>query len=204
MLNPSLDGGLQNSNFNKSTRINSTQRYLKRYIRMNKLVGNISDEYAIMLLREKGIWWKSFTKDERDFCSYIDELSELVNETVYNSFAIDSIIEAINAQIDVAHSSEFVQAIVIYGRTLTVPHVSSNAPGFCETRDLINFTLDVLFLHDVHVKTQQVYDAWGNIDSVQVPGWYYEIGKVMGQDKMSLALSQLLAHPSQRGDQSLV
>ncbi|RCI01683.1 hypothetical protein CU098_000430, partial [Rhizopus stolonifer] len=121
--------------------------------------------------------WKSFTKDERDFCSYIDELSELVNETVYNSFAIDSIIEAINAQIDVAHSSEFVQAIVIYGRTLTVPHVSSNAPGFCETRDLMNFTLDVLFLHDVHVKTQQVYDAWGNIDSVQVPGWYYEIGK---------------------------
>ncbi|KAI9257428.1 hypothetical protein BY458DRAFT_492393 [Sporodiniella umbellata] len=204
LINPSLDGGLKNSNYVSSTRLKTVQRFLKRYIQMNLLIGNTRDEYAIMLLKEEAEWWRTFSSDEKSVCSSLDNMGKEVCQENYKSFAMETIFKTINANVDVERCNEFVQMIVVYSRTLTVPHIDPLALNHCKIRHLANFTMDVIFLHEVHQKTQSVYNAWGNMDSKQVPGWYYEMGNVLSQDKISRSLSQLLAHPLQRGDQTKI
>lgn len=41
-----------------STRLETIIRFIKRYILMNKLIGNKNDKYAFMLLKEKSEWVK--------------------------------------------------------------------------------------------------------------------------------------------------
>ncbi|KAG1058071.1 hypothetical protein G6F43_000149 [Rhizopus delemar] len=191
-LSPSADGGLTNTNLES------------RYIRMNKLVGNINDKYAVVLLRERAEWWKPFTSDEQIACSYLDELKEEVKNKEYERLDLGSLMKVIETKADLKNSMDFTQAIVVYSRTDIIPDLESSNAECSEIRNLPNVTLDVLFLHNVDDRAQPVFDVWTSLDSERVPGWYYEIANVLGQDKISKALCQLLAHPLQRGDQERI
>ncbi|ORE07801.1 hypothetical protein BCV72DRAFT_261879 [Rhizopus microsporus var. microsporus] len=180
-LSASIDGGLNNTNLKTSTRLETIIRFIKRYILMNKLIGNKNDKYAFMLLKEKSEWWKPFTLDEQEACSYADMLDEQIGSTSYDSFQLESLFKDISVNANLDDKSTFTQAIVIYSRTRVIPERSLNEE-WC-------------------VEAQLVYDAWNDLDSDQVPGWYYEMVKVLGQDNVSKALCQLLAHPLQRGKQ---
>ncbi|KAG0781824.1 hypothetical protein G6F62_008360 [Rhizopus arrhizus] len=203
-LSPSADGGLANTNLESSTRLGTVQRFLKRYIRMNKLVGNINDKYAVVLLKEKAEWWKPFTSDEQTACSYLDELREEVKNKEYERLDLGSLMKVIETEADLKNRMDFTQAIVVYSRTNIIPDLETSHAECFEIRNLPNVTLDVLFLHNVDDRAQPVFDVWTSLDSERVPGWYYEIANVLGQDKISKALCQLLAHPLQRGDQERI
>lgn len=202
-----------------STRLETIIRFIKRYILMNKLIGNKNDKYAFMLLKEKSEWvkkkkdhfvfyleltktqWKPFTLDEQEACTYADMLDEQIDSTSYDSFQLESLFKDISVNANLDDKSTFTQAIVIYSRTRVIPERSLNDEWCVEVRHSSNFTLDVIYLHDLDDQAQLVYDAWNDLDSDQVPGWYYEVVKVLGQDNVSKALCQLLAHPLQRGKQ---
>ncbi|CEI99078.1 hypothetical protein G6F70_000434 [Rhizopus microsporus] len=200
-LSASIDGGLNNTNLKTSTRLETIIRFIKRYILMNKLIGNKNDKYAFILLKEKSEWWKPFTLDEQEACSYVDMLDEQIDSTSYDSFQLESLFRDISVNANLDDKSTFTQAIVIYSRTRVIPKRSLNDEWCIQVRHLSNFTLDVIYLHDLDDQAQLVYDAWNDLDSDQVPGWYYEVVKVLGQDNVSKALCQLLAHPLQRGKQ---
>lgn len=128
-------------------------------------------------------------------------LDEQIDSTSYDSFQLESLFRDISVNANLDDKSTFTQAIVIYSRTRVIPKRSLNDEWCIQVRHLSNFTLDVIYLHDLDDQAQLVYDAWNDLDSDQVPGWYYEVVKVLGQDNVSKALCQLLAHPLQRGKQ---
>lgn len=39
-----------------SSRLETIKRFLKRYVATNKLIGNSSDEYALVLLTDVAVW----------------------------------------------------------------------------------------------------------------------------------------------------
>lgn len=41
-----------------SPRLETVQRFLKRYVKVNEMIGNTSDEYAIITLSDKATWVK--------------------------------------------------------------------------------------------------------------------------------------------------
>jgi hypothetical protein len=91
----------------------------------------------------------------------------------------------------------FVHVIVLYARTNVLPD-RLKKENYSKIRDSPNFAMDVVFMHDQTSDVQDVYDIWNEFDSVINPGWYYETGSQLGKDKLSKALSELIAHPLQR------
>ncbi|EPB84918.1 hypothetical protein HMPREF1544_08277, partial [Mucor circinelloides 1006PhL] len=50
--------------------------FLKRYVATNKLIGNSSDEYALVLLTDVAVWSVDFTTNAFIFNTEIDGISE--------------------------------------------------------------------------------------------------------------------------------
>ncbi|KAG1121671.1 hypothetical protein G6F42_012205 [Rhizopus arrhizus] len=59
-----------------SSRLETIKRFLKRYVATNKLIGNSSDEYALVLLTDVAVWSVDFTTNAFIFNTEIDGISE--------------------------------------------------------------------------------------------------------------------------------
>jgi hypothetical protein len=55
-LGPSANTGQAQSSLYQSSRLETVQRLVKRYVDMNKMIGNRSDKYGIMLLKDEATW----------------------------------------------------------------------------------------------------------------------------------------------------
>ncbi|KAI7897507.1 uncharacterized protein BX663DRAFT_528067 [Cokeromyces recurvatus] len=202
-LRASINTGIKDTNLYYSSRLETIQRFLKRFVKVNKILGNEYDKYAIILLSEKARWWLDFTTDQDEFTVAIDTLC---GETTrkYEKLDTRSIFDEITKHVDLNDTSYFTQIILIYSRDQTMPTLFDiNEKKYADIRNSPNFTFDVIFLHDGKLSTsiQAIYDAWGEFESNIVPGWYYEASLFLGKDKLSKALMQLVSHPLQRSNQ---
>ncbi|KAI8086822.1 uncharacterized protein B0P05DRAFT_635531 [Gilbertella persicaria] len=199
LLRASLNAGKKDTNLYYSTRLETLQRFLKRFLKTNTLIENTKDEYALMLLTTKAKWLVNFTNDINTIYRAIDSLDQSVTEH-YDRLDTQSIFDTLSMHIDIDDDIYFTQVILVYNRDSIVPEP---AHDYQHIRDSPNFVLDVLFLHDrkLSESMQSVYDFWSSLDSDIVPGWYYEAGLWQGKDDLAKALSQLLSHPHQRREQ---
>ncbi|KAG2214346.1 hypothetical protein INT47_000902 [Mucor saturninus] len=201
-LKASANTGIRNTNLYHSSRMESIQRFLKRFANINAMIGNRQDQYALITLAENATWWFGFDTDIQKLSEEISFLDSEVQE--YNlTFDIKSIFSEIEKNADVCDDAYFYHVIVIYARTDVMPYLEQR-DQIAHIRDLPNFVMDLLFLHDASDKVQDVYDLWDHLDSEVHQGWYYESGPVTGKDMLTRALAELIAHPLQRGNQEFI
>ncbi|GAN08502.1 BRISC and BRCA1-A complex member 1-like [Mucor ambiguus] len=195
----SENGGVKDTNLYPSSRLETVKRFLKRYLVINKLIGNDKDEYAIVLLTDVAVWHLGFTVNASIFNTEIDGLSRDRLRT-YTGFDIQSLGDTLNAKLDLQNVDYYYQAIVIYGRS-SLPTLPTNGV-IQDMKKRNNFMLDVLFLHDGFLNTvQDIYDKWDMLDDLERSGWFYECSLFNGKDRIAEALSQLIGHPAYRGAQ---
>ncbi|KAG2234914.1 hypothetical protein BDF21DRAFT_461137 [Thamnidium elegans] len=200
ILNPSAKTGARDSNLYYSSRIETTQRFLKRYANMNEMIGNDKDEYGMITLTDVATWWYDFSPNVSSFNEEIGFLDSQVVEH-YDTLELDigSLFRTIEHYMD---PNSFNHVIVIYGRADVMPE--GNMQIVKEIRKSPNLTMDLIYLHDSTDSVQKIYDFWASLDSEIRPGWYYETGTYLGKDKMAKALCELISHPLQRGEQEML
>ncbi|GAA5814392.1 hypothetical protein MFLAVUS_007888 [Mucor flavus] len=143
-LEPSANTGARDSNLYHSSRIETTQRLLKRYANINQMIGNDKDEYGMMTLTDVAKWWYDFSSDITLFKEEIDLIdSEVVNYCRSFELDIGSFFRLIKGHLD---PDAFNHVIVIYGRTDVMP--KGNTQLAKEMQKLPNLTMDLIYLHD--------------------------------------------------------
>lgn len=197
-VSASHNTGLRQCSVYESTRLESTQRFINRYVVMNKMLGNKDDKYAIVTLSNEATWWYDLSRNSERLKTELSFLESQVTQH-YDQFYTQSLFKVIGDNI--FDDDRITQAIVFYARSDIVPlNITSERDK--ALRDSPNFTLDVLFMHNQSPSVQKVYDTWGELDSTVNEGWYYELGSVTCIDRLAKAMTELLAHPLQRGPQS--
>ncbi|KAL7315844.1 Component of the BRCA1-A complex [Mucor circinelloides] len=201
-LKASGDGGVKDTSLYRSSRLETIKRFLKRYVATNKLIGNSSDEYALVLLTDVAVWSVDFTTNAFIFNTEIDGISEDRLRT-YADFDMQSLADVLNANLQLQNVDYYYQTIVIYSRS-TIP-TSPRNDAFRNIRKKNNFMLDILFLHTGSADSvQDIYDVWNELDDSARPGWYYPCSLLTGKDTIAKAFSQLIGHPAYRGIQAEV
>ncbi|KAI8636785.1 hypothetical protein BD408DRAFT_437590 [Parasitella parasitica] len=146
--------GIKDPNLYNSSRLETIQRFLKRYVAMNKLIGNEADEYAMILLTDIAIWCADFTSNMSIFHNYIDNIS-IAPLNHYYDFDAQSLADTLNDNLNVQNTDFYYHTIVIYSRPTVVPTNMTNNI-FQDMRKRRNFMLDVLFLHDVSAESEVI------------------------------------------------
>ncbi|KAG2193643.1 hypothetical protein INT46_010831 [Mucor plumbeus] len=204
-MKATANGGIKDPHLYNSPRLEIVQRYLKRYVATNQLIGNDEDEYAIILLTDVAIWSLDFTSNRTIFNTKIDAIS-LDSLRNYNDFDTQSLADTLKAHLNVQNSNFYYHTILIYSRSTVIP-AAFRDNAFQNLRKRTNFMLDVLFLHNGLAASklmQSVYDFWSELDDDNRPGWYYESNLFSGKEKVAIALSQLIGHPACRGHQDRI
>ncbi|KAI9275228.1 hypothetical protein EDC94DRAFT_654632 [Helicostylum pulchrum] len=143
-LDPSANAGIRDSNLYQSSRIETTQRFLKRYANINKMIGNDKDEYGMMTLTEVATWWYDFSPNITSFKEEINLIdSEVVKHCDTFELDIGSFFRMIKDNMD---PNVFNHVIVIYGRTDVMP--DGNMQLAKEIKKLPNLTMDLIYFHD--------------------------------------------------------
>ncbi|KAI9358184.1 hypothetical protein BD770DRAFT_410490 [Pilaira anomala] len=145
-LKPSANTGVKDSNL--YYRIETTQRFLERYVRINKMIGNTRDQYSIISLADQAEWWYDFDPDIVKLKAELELLhSQII--TKYDSFDVESLFNVINSQMT---DDFFYHVIVIYARPNVMP--KGRKSNISEVRDSSNMTMDFIFLHDTTESVQ--------------------------------------------------
>ncbi|KAI9243154.1 hypothetical protein BDA99DRAFT_566844 [Phascolomyces articulosus] len=195
MLFPSIDGGINQALSQPRSRLDTTIYQIKRYIAMNRRIAP-NDTYGIIGMTEKAYWMMGFTSEPIVIHKYVESLSLGERCSIFDT---TSLYKVIHEKAALKDENLFVHAVIFYGRTNVVPQPLDKQLNWL--RNHTNFTFDLLFLHDPPHDNdcQTVYDFWIDLEP-SLSSWFFEFGK-LGQSQLTKAMSQLLAHPLQRGDQ---
>ncbi|CAO3618166.1 unnamed protein product [Mucor hiemalis] len=163
------------------------------------MMGNKDDNYGIVTLSNEATWWYNC---DGNADRLKDELSFLDSQVTqhYDHLYTKSIFKAIADNVIIEDDDRITQAIVFYARSDIVP-LNISRDKYKSVRDSPNFTMDVIFMHNQTDDIQKVYDTWNELDSTVNEGWYYAFGQTLCKDRFARAITQLLAHPLQRGSQ---
>ncbi|KAF9091956.1 Component of the BRCA1-A complex [Mortierella sp. AM989] len=186
------------------TRINRTKQLLKWFIEQ-KASWNPSHEFAIMILGEMAVWHMDFTTDTVLLSHAIDELYTMGKFKAFDSTTLfKEVLE--HADLDQDDGST-IRLIMVYTRSDVLPTIPDP-----EIIDVLaasgRFSYDCVYIHlkggevSGSVKPQHVYDRLTEMEDVRMPGYYYELTRIL--KKYSSAMGELLAHPSVRNTQDMM
>ncbi|KAI8968461.1 hypothetical protein BDF20DRAFT_182815 [Mycotypha africana] len=198
-LKPSANGGVGNSNLYFNTVIETVQRFLKRYVNINTMLGS-NDEYGIILLEDEAQWWCDLTSDTDAILKQLDRLHEKVIDNIqYGTFDLQSLYSVIDQNVNIRETKDFFyQCILVYARTAK-PTPLTNQFYRAQLRNSPMFTMDVIYLHEKsNVWRNDIYEILNSMDSDVNPGWYFETSLVTAMDNLAVATTQLIGHPLQR------
>ncbi|KAJ8657713.1 hypothetical protein O0I10_006528 [Lichtheimia ornata] len=198
-MGPSIDGSIEQTLLLTTSRLETVQFLVKRYVAMNSMISP-QDSYGIILLAEEATWYMDFTKDIGLISSAVDVLQTTSRGN--KQFDADSLFNVIENHTDLVNPDIYTQVLVFYGRTENVPLCRTNiAKSIC---GYPQFVLDVLFIHGPvsgrEENCQRVYDFW--IETSK-RGWFFEFAR-LGRSALTKTMAQLTAHPLQRGDQDKI
>ncbi|KAI8387986.1 uncharacterized protein BYT42DRAFT_216777 [Radiomyces spectabilis] len=197
-LGSSVDGGIQHSLLQTSSRLETTLFLIRRYIAMNQLIAS-SDQYAVVLLQDKAKWWVGFSNDLDEIEVALQGIECHEYKEIFGRKDVNDLLITIAGHSDLSDQRYFTQVILIYGRAQHLP-LSMSKVHRRVIRDSQRFTMDVLFLHGPSdTRCKVIYETLQSFDSRTVPGWYFEF-RPMARSSFTKAMAQLVAHPSQRSD----
>ncbi|KAI7883455.1 hypothetical protein K492DRAFT_235397 [Lichtheimia hyalospora FSU 10163] len=198
-MGPSIDGSIEQTLLLTTSRLETVQFLVKRYVAMNSMISP-QDSYGMILMADQATWYMNFTRDIALISTAVDELQTTTSGI--HPFDADSLFNMIEKHTDLVNPDIYTQVLVFYGRTENVPLMRSNiAKSIC---GYSQFVLDVLFIHGPvsgrEENCQKVYDFW--IETSR-RGWFFEFAR-LGRSALTKAMAQLIAHPLQRGDQDKI
>ncbi|KAK3829228.1 MAG: hypothetical protein J3Q66DRAFT_26773 [Benniella sp.] len=180
------------------TRINRTKQLLKWFIEQ-KSRWNTAHEFAIMILGEMAVWHMDFTTDTVLLSHAIDELYTMGKFPAFDSTSMFKEI-LIHSDLDDDDDST-IRAIMIYTRSDVLPSLPDRE--ILDTLHLSGrFFYDCIYIHQKAsevagpIKPQMVYDRLTEMEDQDMPGYYYELTKML--KKFCSAMGELLAHPRVR------
>ncbi|KAG0262754.1 Component of the BRCA1-A complex [Mortierella polycephala] len=200
-LDHSMDEYFMTGEKLNDTRINRTKQLLKWFIEQ-KSSWNKDHEFAIVVLGEKAVWHMDFTSDTMLLTHAIDELYTMGR---FRSFDTTSLFRAILQNVDLDEDDgSVIRAIMVYTRSDVLPTQPED-----EILEVLHssgrFYFDCVYIHNKNsevqgsIKPQDIYDRLTDLESVQYPGYFYELARLM--KKFTTSMSELLASPTIRPQQ---
>lgn len=124
-MGPSIDGSIEQTLLLTTSRLETVQFLVKRYVAMNSMISP-QDSYGIILLAEQATWYMDFTKDIGLISSAVDVLQTTTQGK--NQFDADSLFHVIEKHTDLVNPDIYTQVLVFYGRTENVPCYAPTLP----------------------------------------------------------------------------
>ncbi|CAN8003971.1 unnamed protein product [Ixodes hexagonus] len=165
-------------------------------------------EFALVVFHEVPLWIKNFTSDPKDISNFLDDLNETRHcETCDLTLLFNSIMEQTHVP-EIGRDAEaappfLVRAILIYGRSGSIPLIHRNVDVLKQMMQSLYFFLDILYIHRPLTEDnccQEVFDSFVALDE-HLASYVFEVSR--NATKLHNCMAKLLSHPLQRPHQHL-